>query len=205
MTSLVQTDFVLLASAASGIRQIGDIGSENQNGISLNGLVEYIADEACGAEKLLLPSVMSRVEQVSAGAIDITIVPEPYGSLAAAKGAVPITTGADLGIYGAVMLFTDDAITKNPDAISAFYKGYADAVAYLAETDAGDYIDAILTMGEFSAETAPVLAATVFTPLEAPEEAQFNAIEDWLNARGDSDTPFAFSFADHVDLRFLRP
>ncbi len=203
VTSLIQTDFVILASKASGIKSVEDILPSHENGISLNGLIEYIADRAGTAEKILLPSVMNRVEQVVAGEIDLTIVPEPYGSMAVSLGAVKVATAEDLGIFGAVMLFTDDAIAEKPEAIAGFYQGYADAVDYLATADPEDYVDAVIEKGEFSADIAALLANAEFYPLEAPTKEQFLSIQDWLNEKPDTQTPFQYGFDDICDFGFL--
>ncbi len=203
MTSLIQTDFVILASEESGITGIEDISADTVNGISLNGLIEYIADQAGSAEKILLPSVMNRVEQIVSGEIDLTIVPEPYGSMAVSMGAVKVATAADLDIYGAVMLFTDDAIAAKADAIAGFYKGYEDAVNYLASADPAEYIDAVIEKGEFSPDIAALLEATEFYSLEAPAEEQFVSIQDWLNEKQEEGIAFQFDFGEITDFSFL--
>lgn len=203
MTSQIQTDFVVLAAPQAGIHSLADIGPSHKNGISLNGLVEYIADQAGPAKKVLLPSVMNRVEQVIAGQIDLTVVPEPYGAMAQAQGAVPLATAEDLGVYGAVLLFSDKAIAEKNAAIRGFYAGYADAVAYIGATDPEDYLSFVIEKGEFAAESAAALENTVFLPLQAPNEEQFLAIRSWLNAKEDADAPFTAEFAAAADLQFI--
>ena len=204
VTSLVQTDFAIIASTSSSITRLADITSEHKNGIARSGIIEYIADQAGNAQKIALPSVMNRVEQVVSGAIDLTIVPEPYGSMAVARGAVKVSTSDQLGIYAAVMLFPQNVIDNKSAALTAFYKGYEDAVKYMATADPDEYIDAVISKGGFSDDAKAVLSATAFRPLKAPTEQQFIDIQNWMND-GDFSGPYSFNFSEICDFNFLAP
>ena len=203
ITSLVQTGFAVLASPGSGIQRLSDIDPQNVYGISLNGLIEYIADRAGNAEKIMLPSVSGRVEQLLSNKIDLTVVPEPYGLMAVQNGAAMIATGADLGIYAAVMIFSDVAINNKSDAISAFYAGYQDSLHYLQTADPDDYIDLVIEKGDFAAEIGDVLRGMVFDSLQMPREEQYTAIIDWMLQNEELSGNYDFAFADIVDYSFF--
>ena len=204
MTSVVQTGFGVLASPQSGIKTVSDIKPEHIYGISLNGLIEYLADTAGNAEKVLLPPVSSRVEQLVAGQIDLTVVPEPYVTMAANMGAVKLATDKDLGVEAAVMLFSSKAIQEKPEAIAAFYKGYADALAYIAEADFAEYMDTVIEKGEFSEGIAAALKNTEFEPLHAPSQGQWENIITWMQANPELNGNYDFAFENVCDTQFLQ-
>ena len=202
ITSLVQTGFAVLASPGSGILQLSDIEPQHVYGISLNGLIEYVADRAGSAQKVLLPSVSGRIEQLLTGQIDLTVVPEPYGLLAVQNGAKMIATGADLNIQAAVMIFSDEAIDGKKDAISAFYAGYRDSLYYLQTADPDDYIDLVVIKGDFPAEIGELLRNTVFDPLQMPREEQYTAVIDWMQQNEELTGKYELTFEDITDSSF---
>ena len=118
MTSLIQNRFCNHRFTNSGITSLDDITGNHTNGIALNCLMEYIADEAGEAQKVMVPDVMTRIEQVLSGDLDLAVVPEPYGAMAEARGAVRIGSSNDLGIYAAVMLFPEEYIENHGEAVS---------------------------------------------------------------------------------------
>ena len=203
ITSLVQTGFAVLASPGSGIRQLSDIEPRHICGISLNGLIEYVADQAGRSEKILLPPVSGRVEQLLNDQIDLTVVPEPYGSMAVKNGAVMLATDADLGIRAAVMLFSDEAIAGNSGAIAAFYAGYQDSLHYLQTADPDDYIDLVIEKGDFAEEIGEVLRNMTFDPLQMPLEEQYTAIINWMRQNEELTGKYEFAFEDIINSGFL--
>jgi len=48
-----------------------------------------------------------------------------------------------------------------------------------------------------------MLANAEFYPLEAPTKEQFLSIQDWLNEKPDTQTPFQYGFDDICDFGFL--
>lgn len=204
MTSLIQTDFAIVASPQSGITSLGDVTPDDTDGIALNCLIEYIADEAGIENNILLADVSARVEEVVNGDIDLTIVPEPYGAMAVSKGAIDLGNAGDLGIDCAVMLFTADFMETHPDAVRGFYQGYEDAVAYLASADPDAYLDSVIEKGGFSEDTRDFISATDFQSLSAPSEDQFDAVQAWMNTKADFDGPFDYDFNAVSDFSFLQ-
>lgn len=203
MTSVVQTGFGVLASRQSGITTLADIKAANTYGISLNGLIEYLADRAGTAQKVLLPAVSNRVEQLLAGKIDLTVVPEPYATMAAGKGAVLIATDRDLGVKAAVMLFTDRAISEKRAAIAAFYAGYQDSLNYLKKTDSKKYVALVIEKGALPAETGAVLSKATFTGLELPGQDQYQEIIAWMKSKPEFTGKYTIPFENAVDTTFL--
>ena len=204
MTSLIQTDFAVIASASSGIASFEDITVEHSNGIALNCLMEYIADAAGPAKKIMVPDVMTRIEQVLSGDLDLAVVPEPYGSMAVARGAVRVGSANDLGIYAAVMLFPASYIEAHSDAVTAFYAGYQDAVDYLQKNGIDSVLDTVIEVGEFSESAVDGLREAEFVSLTAPEKSQFNDIIAWMNQHPEFDGPYDdLDFRDTTDLSFL--
>jgi len=203
MTSQVQTVFGILASPASGLKSLKDVAPENIWGLSLNGLIEYVADKAGAQNKVLLPDVSARVEQLLAGEIALTVIPEPYATLAVQRGAVLLATSEDLGINAAVMLFNNDLLKEKPEAVQAFYDGYAEAVDYLSKADPADYMDQVIADGEYPANAAEAISAMKFTRLQAPDEAQFENVLTWMRAKEDFSGNYQFAFTAVTDASFV--
>ena len=206
MTSLIQTDFAVIASKDSGLTSVEEITETHKNGIALNCLMEYIADKAGKAEKVMVPDVMTRIEQVLSGDLDLAVVPEPYGTMAEARGAVKIGSSSDLGIFAAVMLFPAEYIENHHAAVEAFYAGYEDSVAYLAEHGIDEVLDAVIEKGEFSADASEALKAVDFVSLQAPDAAQYADVIAWMNQHPEFKGPYD-SYADFdavSDFSFLK-
>ncbi len=203
MTSLIQTEFMVVASPQSGITSFEDIGSEHKCGVALNTLMEYIADMAGVGEKIMVPDVMTRVEQVVSGDLDLTVVPEPYGSMAVERGGVKVGTSGEMGIYAALMLFPREYLDNNREAITAFYRGYNDAVAYLQANGMEDVIEDITAKGEFPTSTQEILMALEFTPIAPATEDQFLKVEEWMNQHPDFNGPYDYDFTAISDFSLL--
>ncbi|MEG1868998.1 MAG: ABC transporter substrate-binding protein [Clostridiales bacterium] len=203
ITSLIQTDFAIIANGESGIKTFEDITPSHTNGIALNCLMEYIADKAGDSQKIMVPDVMTRIEQVLSGDIDLAVVPEPYGSMAVERGAVKVGTAADLDIYAAVMLFPTEFIKENPKAVKAFYEGYNDAVKYLDKNGMANVMEDVTAKGEFPQSTQKALGKLKFVPLQAPSQAQFDDIQGWMTKHPEFKGPYNYKFEDVTDFSFL--
>lgn len=203
MTSLIQTDFMVVASEQSAITTFDDIQDSHSCGVALNTLMEYIADKAGPAQKVMVPDVMTRVEQVASGDLDLTVVPEPYGSMAVERGAVKVGTSEDMGIYAALMLFPKDYVEENSQAITAFYKGYNQAVAYLTENGMGDVLEDVTAKGEFPASAQEILMDLKFTPIAPATEDQFLDVQEWMSQHPDFNGPYSYEFETISDFSFL--
>ena len=114
-----------------------------------------------------------------------------------------IATDEDLSVYAAIMLFTDEAIASKRAAISAFYDGLADAIAYLQETDPAEYIDLVMEKGDFAPEIAQVLYQTRFDDLQMPQKEQYDAIMEWLTVKNEIQPENVHDFAVLIDDSFL--
>ena len=128
----------------------------------------------------------------------------PYVTMGVNQGAVLLATDKDLQVQAAVMLFTEEALANKKEAIAAFYAGYRDSLAYMRETDPKEYIDLVIEKGDFAPEIAEVLQNTVFEDLQFPQEEQFVAILDWMQAKEELTGNYDFIFAEVADDRFFK-
>lgn len=203
MTSLIQTDFMVVASSQSSITEFANITKSHKCGVALNTLMEYIADKAGPAQKVMVPDVMTRVEQVVSGDLDLTVVPEPYGSMAVERGAVKVGTSEDMGIYAALMLFPRAYLEDNKDAVTAFYRGYNDAVAYLEENGMADVLEDVTAKGEFPTSAQEIISQLKFKPIEPATAEQFKDVQEWMSQHPEFNGPYDYDFAQISDFSFL--
>ncbi len=94
-------------------------------------VVNYLADtylKDYNMEKVFINEMPVRMQMLMAGELDMAVLPEPMASTAQLKGLEKRTYGNPDDFTPNAMIFTNESITSNEEAVSAFHEAYNKAV-----------------------------------------------------------------------------
>ncbi|MCD6492698.1 MAG: ABC transporter substrate-binding protein [Archaeoglobaceae archaeon] len=129
--------FAILASPNSSINSIEDLNGKTI-AISSNTIIEYVTDKLLSyykvkANKIEVKQIPLRLQMLLDNKIDAATLPEPLASFAVYRGAKLIVSDAMLNesISQTVIVFRENYIEENEDAVKNFIKAYNDAVSII--------------------------------------------------------------------------
>ncbi|MFV0344390.1 MAG: ABC transporter substrate-binding protein [Anaerocolumna sp.] len=156
-------------------------------GLSLNTIIEYVADMAITTEggdpalvtKTSVPKIPSRLELMNNNQITAIAVPEPYLSAAVDAGGVLIASSDDLGINPGIMIFTKSAVEDKEKELKAFYEAYDKAVDYINNTDPSEFMPYVIEKVGLPESTIQIQLPT-YEKTTLPEEEEVEQAMNWL-------------------------
>ncbi len=130
----------LLSAKNARIKRTNGI-KEKIIAITRNSALDLAADKILesvklGSEELNKPQInhiQLRAGMLDQNQYDGAILPEPYASASAAKGAVRLAGTDDFGMNLSAVIFREDAIAGKKEQIKALAKAYDHAVALIAD------------------------------------------------------------------------
>ncbi len=133
LTSKTNGYFVMVAGKDSGVTEISQMQGKSI-GISSNTIIEYITDTILGeagveAEKTAVPLIPLRLEMLVNNKLDGATLPEPFGTIAVASGAVELKI--DTETSAGIVLLSKDSIDKKKAYVKELYEAYDKAVDYI--------------------------------------------------------------------------
>jgi len=184
----INEDFKIIASPKSGITSIKQLDGKDVSLIPKLAL-EYIMDKI--AEKngisykiVMIPSIPARFEALLANRLSAVVFTEPQATILAAQGAKILTGSKDYNLQAGCLLFTEDFMSKNPEAVKAFYRAYNKAVDFINSTPASTYGE-ILTKYGFPDAVSQYLGSGVRYHKAGPISADsYASLLDWSLAKG---------------------
>lgn len=146
ITGITDGDFMLIASAKSGIKTVSDIKGASV-AISEKTAIEYTLDRILennslapkDVEKTMVPAVPTRLEMLRNNKVDAALLPEPFATMALDDGGVLLGSANTLASYPSLTAFTQKSIEEKSSQIKAFYKAYNEAVDYINATAISEY------------------------------------------------------------------
>jgi NitT/TauT family transport system substrate-binding protein len=124
-----QRMFAILAAPKYSKKDMQSLASEGI-ACSSNTMLDYLMTRLLGnkgiaANKINLVEVKSipiRLQMLMSEQVPAAVLPEPLVTLAEMKGARVIMDDRGTGMTGTVLVFSDQFLAKNPDAVRAFVK-----------------------------------------------------------------------------------
>lgn len=101
-------------------------------------VVNYLADaylKDYNMEKVFINEMPVRMQMLMAGELDMAVLPEPMASTAQLKGLEKRTYGNPDDFTPNAMIFTNDIISSNQEAVVAFHEAYNKAVEDIAANE----------------------------------------------------------------------
>ena len=160
-------------------------------GLSLNTVMEYTLDamlkqggiSISTVNKIAIPQIPTRLEMLQNGLVDLALLPEPWSSMAVESGAKIITSTDELGHKAGVIAFDESFVNTNPEAITAVFQAYNQAVEYLNTAEPNDYLDLVIEQFAFPDSVALMIQLPVYKEASLPEANTFNLVQSWLREK----------------------
>lgn len=191
ITGVTDGDFVLIAGADSGIKNLEDMKGKSI-AISQNTLIDYALDyilqengyESDYVVKEIVPKIPDRLEMLRAGNIDLGLLPDPFSTIAKESGGVVLGSANSIGLNPAVSAFTGSALERGKEAIKDYYKAYNEAVKYINETPIEKYEDIVISSAGFPEELKGKIELPVYRTNTLPSEEDIENAIKWASEKG---------------------
>jgi NitT/TauT family transport system substrate-binding protein len=192
--------FGIVASRKSNINSIEDLKGV-EIGISNNSIIHYVT------EKLLLengfkpeeikltniPQIPLRQQLLESGDLKAAVLPDPLLSLSIKEGDKLILTDAKAkqNYTHSVIIFREDVIKEQSDALKTFFAAYNLGVLDLqANPDA--YMDLLITKGKLPAEVKDAYKIVPPSFAQAPKKEDLEMVQQWLVEKKIITTPLTY-------------
>jgi NitT/TauT family transport system substrate-binding protein len=187
--TLAEGPMMILSAPNSGITKVDQLKGVDI-GISTNSVIQY------DTEKLLLEngfkpeeiketnmaSIPIRFDSLINGQIKAATMPDPWASLAIAKGAKVVVSDAQAkgGNYSlSVIDFTEKAIAEKKDAIKQFFIAYNRAVLDI-QANPQSHMDMLIKNANLPAETKDAYKVLAPSLAQAPKKEDLESVVQWL-------------------------
>lgn len=199
----------LMAGKTSGIKSISDLKGKNV-GLSTNTIMEYSVDKMLEAgqlkpediKKVAIPQLPTRLEMLQGAKVDAAILPEPLSGLAVKNGATVLNSTDQMANKAGAIAFTSKSLQESPAEVTAVFKAYNDAVAYLNKEPIAGYADYVIQSQGFPAAIKDSLKLPQYTNAELPSEKIFNDVVKWMKDK--NLIKGNYQYKDLVDDKVLR-
>lgn len=198
----------VLAAKDSGFSKPADLAGV-AIGMSQNTVIDYVTSRLLEKEGLApeqiksvaVPKLPDRLALLGSSEIKAATLPEPFGTIAEASGAVRIVDDSQYPEYGySVISFRKAVIDQHPESI----KGFLAAVEKAAQDIDKNPESFRALLGEYKMVPDAVQASYPMPPFKAndvPSEAQWKDVIDWMKSR--SLITKDLSYGDSVTAQFL--
>ncbi len=209
ITSKTGGRYKLVANKDMGIGGVAGLKGKDI-ALSKNTMGEYVADgilekaglKASDVNKVYVSDISAGLKALSSGKAEAAILPEPMAAEAVKGGAVFLAGSDTLGIDPGVVIFTENLVKSDHDAIKSVYKAYDKAVEYLNNQPVVAYMDIIIKDSGAPEDIRDAMQPPSYTKAEAPSKKDVDVMMDWL---ADSKlVEKSFSYKDLVDDEFVK-
>lgn len=200
--------FALLAAPGSGIASPGQLKGRKV-GISENTIIEYVADgllreggvDPGAVQKLPVPQIPERLQLLLGGRLDAALLPDPFASLAAQKGARVILddTKISRNLSQVVLIFREEAIKQKTPAIKDLLQVYAEAASLIARNPAA-YRELFIEKARIPAELQDTYLAPHYSRPQLPRQEEVAAVLDWMVAKKLLPAPYKYDELVNTDF-----
>ncbi|MEW6650589.1 MAG: ABC transporter substrate-binding protein [Chloroflexota bacterium] len=203
-----QALFRILAAKDSGIQSPADLKGVPV-GVSQATVIEYLTERLLQAEGLspaeietvAIPKIPDRMALLASGELKAAMLPEPFSSLAAQQGAVPLLDDTLRPDYSfSVITFRKAVIDENPQAVRGFLAAIEEAVE-LINADPQKYSALMVDQKMVPAPLAESFKVPTYPLKGVPSQAQFDDALAWVREKGYLDKELAY--ADCVNSSLL--
>ncbi|WP_338818717.1 Putative ABC transporter periplasmic binding protein [Moorella thermoacetica] len=200
--------FALLARPGADISSPGQLKGRTV-GISENTIIEYVADgllreggvDPGSVQKVAVPQIPERLQLLLGGKLDAALLPDPFASLAARKGARVILddTKINRNLSQVVLIFREEAIKQKTPAIKKLLQVYAGAASLIARNPSA-YRELFIEKARIPAELRDTYLAPQYSPPQLPRQEEVAAVMDWMVAKKLLAAPYKYEELVDPDL-----
>lgn len=189
---------VVLAAPGSRIASAKDLKGV-PIGISSNSIIEYTTDrllQAAGLtgadiNKTEVTKIPVRAEMLSKGQLQAATMPEPLASLSVQQGAKIVTDDSKTGTGKSVISFSQNALSKNGEAIKRFLVAYEKGVEAINKNPE-KYRDLMVDKAKVPDSLRTTLRVPVFERAQLPTQQDVLDIIQWMTDKKLLDKPIPY-------------
>lgn len=189
VTSVTDGRYGIAAAPGSKIEKASALKGASI-GMSTNTIIQYAVDSLLAASGVpsgaytvtAIPKMPVRMEMLLAGKVDAAGLPEPFLSVAAARGARIVATTDAAGIDAAVVLFFRAFLDTRLADVKKLYHAYDDARQSI-NADPDKYRDFLIEKASFPEEARYAYKFVAYRKPSLPSESQVEAVLAWLGER----------------------
>lgn len=181
--------FAVLAAPGTGKPALPELAKKGIAGSS-NTVIEYVTtkllEKAAPGSKLEMvetKNIMARIPMLLEGQVAGAVLPEPLVTLVEKKGATVVADDRGLGITPTTLLFTDEYIGKDPDAVKRFLNATTKGAKFIRENPDGAR-EAMIKYTRVPEPLQQAFPIPAFQDPSAPSEELTMDSYNWLKAKG---------------------
>ncbi len=190
LTSQCDGTFELIAGKDVEIETADDFNNKIF-AVSRNTVVDFCTDmlledkgvKLSSIEKSEINKIPLRLEMLRNGKIDMTVLPDPFASLAKADGAQFVNSLENIDYFVTGLVFMHKSILIKESTIRAFYKAYNRAVADLQEKPIEAFHNILTSEIGFTEASLNNLQLPNYQKARRPKGKDLQAINTWLVER----------------------
>lgn len=189
-TSQCDGTFELIAGKNANVNSTNELKGKNF-AVARNTVVDFCTDMILKNSGIALADVQKseinkiplRLEMLRNGKIDLSVLPDPFATIAKSDGNPNITSLKDLGYHVTGIVFTKAAIEGKEKAIKAFYKAYNKAILNLQQKPQADFQDILVNEVGFPQPLVAHVQLPEYSLAKLPADTDLNAVSDWLKEK----------------------
>lgn len=195
-----QALFRILAAKGAGIQQVSDLKGVAV-GVSQATVIEYLTQRllerqgfrADEIQMISVPKIPDRMALLASGELKAAMLPEPFSSLAAQQGAIPILDDTVAPEYSfSLISFRKAVIDQYPKAVKGFLAAVEEATQRI-NADPQKYSSLMVDQKMVPAPLAENFRVPTYPLKGVPTEAQFADALTWAKAKGYLDVDLAYN------------
>lgn len=189
VTSVTDGRYGIASAPGSGIKSAAQLKGKSI-AMSTNTIIQYAVDSltvragipAGGYQLQAVPKMPVRMEMLLAGQVDAAGLPEPFLSLAAARGATVVSSSDEAGLDAAVVVFSRAFLDARLADVKKLYHAYDDARQRI-NADPDKYRPFLVEKAAFPEEVRWSYKFVAYRKPSLPAPSQVEAVLAWLNER----------------------
>lgn len=167
-------------------------------------VTNYLADQYLkdyNVEKVFINEMPVRMQMLMAGEIDMAVLPEPMASTAQLKGLEKRVYGNPDDFTPNAMIFTNQVIEEQTEAVAAFHNAYNRAVEEI-QSNPQIGIDILVSELELDPQVADLIQLPTYHETRVPDEAFVESVATWTEAL--QGTTFDLKYEDLITEAFVK-
>jgi NitT/TauT family transport system substrate-binding protein len=207
MTSNTYGNYKMITSPKLSAEKL--IGMETISiGMSSNTVIDFATQKIAESKgfdarlsKVAIPQMPVRLEMLRAGELNGATLPDPLATAAVLDGGTIVGSTEEFGLYPAIFIMTQTALSDNPEGIKLMYEAYNEAVDYLNATESDVYFDFLVETLGFPPVLKGQFMMPKFEQIGAPDPETFKETSIWANDLGLSKQ--RYEYKDLTDISAL--
>ena len=124
-----------------------------------------------------------RLEMLRNGRIDMTVLPDPFATIAKADGAKSVASLEEMGHSVTGIVFTERALFRKIEAIQAFYEAYNRAIEDLQKKPIEEFKEILIEEIGFPEELIDQVKLPEYQKARQPKPDDLEVVGEWLKAK----------------------